>query len=104
MRRAAHGRHADRSPGPLSAVTAGFVSVLVGITSSVAIVFQAAHAAGATPRELGSWLLALCVGMGVTTVALSLRYRLPVVVAWSTPGAALLATSLHGVPMPVAVG
>ena len=93
-----------RPPGLLPAVTAGFVSVLVGVTSSVAIVFQAAHAAGATPRELGSWLLALCVGMGVTTMALSVRYRVPVVIAWSTPGTALLATSLQGSSMRVAVG
>ncbi len=89
---------------PLSAVTAGLVSVLVGVTSSVAIVFQAANAAGATPQQLGSWILALGVGLGVTTIALSLRYRTPVVIAWSTPGAALLAGSLAGTSMAVAVG
>lgn len=96
-------RHARRVM-PLSAVTAGLIAVLVGITSSAAIVFTAAKAAGATPRELASWMLALGVGMGVTCIGLSLRYRVPVVTAWSTPGAALLITSLGGVSMAQAIG
>ncbi|MFC5302593.1 benzoate/H(+) symporter BenE family transporter [Azospira restricta] len=82
----------------------GFIAVLVGYTSSAAIVFQAAHAAGATPAQLASWLWALGLGMGVTCIALSLRYRTPILTAWSTPGAALLATGLVGVPMAEAVG
>lgn len=89
---------------PASAVTAGLVTVLVGVTSSAAIVFTAARAAGATPRELGSWMFALGLGMAVTCVGLSLRYRAPVVTAWSTPGAAILAVSLHGMSMSKAVG
>ncbi|AUX21191.1 benzoate transporter [Sorangium cellulosum] len=89
---------------PLSVVAAGFVTVLVGFTSSAAIVFQAASAAGATPAELSSWMGALGLGMGVTCIGLSLRYRAPVVTAWSTPGAALLATSLAGVSMAEAIG
>jgi len=93
-----------RSTAPVTAVSAGFLAVLIGITSSVAIVFTAARAAGATPAQLGSWIFALGVGMGVTCVGLSLRHRAPVVTAWSTPGAALLATGLHGVSMPQAVG
>lgn len=80
------------------------VAVLVGYTSSVAIVFQAAHAAGATPAEIGSWLWALGIGMGVTCVGLSWWTRAPILTAWSTPGAALLATSLQGLTMPEAVG
>lgn len=89
---------------PLSVVAAGFITVLVGFTSSAAIVFQAASAAGATPAELSSWMGALGLGMGVTCIGLSLRYRAPVVTAWSTPGAALLATSLTGVSMAEAIG
>ena len=80
------------------------VAVLVGYTSSVAIVFQAAHAAGATPAEIGSWLWALGIGMGVTCIGLSWWTRAPILTAWSTPGAALLATSLQGLTMPEAVG
>lgn len=85
-------------------LAAGFIAVLVGYTSSAAIVFQAAHAAGATPAQLASWLWALGLGMGVSCIALSLRYRTPILTAWSTPGAALLATSLAGVPMSDAIG
>ncbi|HEY9646041.1 MAG TPA: benzoate/H(+) symporter BenE family transporter, partial [Chroococcidiopsis sp.] len=49
----------------VSAAIAGFVTVLVGVTSSAVIVFLAAQASGATPVEIGSWMLALGVGMGV---------------------------------------
>ena len=88
----------------IAGVTAGFISVLVGFSSSAVIVFQAAQTAGATPAEISSWLLALGVGMGATTIGLSLYYRSPIVTAWSTPGAALLITSLAGVPMAEAIG
>jgi benzoate membrane transport protein len=81
-------------PFHFSHLSAGFIAVLVGYTSSAAIVFQAAHAAGANPEQIGSWLLALGLGMGVTCIGLSLYFRSPVLTAWSTPGAALLATSL----------
>ncbi|MDP3650241.1 MAG: benzoate/H(+) symporter BenE family transporter [Rhodoferax sp.] len=77
----------------LSALTAGFVAVLVGFTSSVAIVFQAAQALGATPEMVASWMWALGVGMGLCTLLPSLWLRKPVMVAWSTPGAAVLATA-----------
>lgn len=88
----------------LSHVLAGFVAVLVGYTSSAAIIFQAAAAAGATPQETASWFWALGVGMGLTCIGLSLRFRSPILTAWSTPGAALLVTSLDGVPMGEAIG
>ena len=90
----------DFSP---STVVAGFVAVLVGYTSSVAIIFQATVALGATPAQTASWLWALGLGMGITSLALSLWTRQPVLTAWSTPGAALLA-STSGVAMPEAVG
>jgi benzoate membrane transport protein len=77
----------------LSAFTAGFVAVLVGFTSSVAIVFQAALAFGASPEVIASWMWALGLGMGVCTLVPSLWLRKPVMVAWSTPGAAVLATA-----------
>ena len=88
----------------LSHISAGFIAVLVGYTSSAAIVFRAASAAGAGPAHVSSWLLALGLGMGVTCIGLSLRFRSPILTAWSTPGAALLATSLVGLPMGEAVG
>jgi benzoate membrane transport protein len=88
----------------LSAVAAGFVTVLVGFTSSAVLVFEAARAAGATPAGVGSWIFALGLGMGATCIGLSLRYRTPVVTAWSTPGAALLITAVVGLPMAESVG
>ncbi|MEO7548934.1 MAG: benzoate/H(+) symporter BenE family transporter [Ramlibacter sp.] len=90
----------------LSAFTAGFVAVLVGFTSSVAIVFQAAQAFGATPELISSWMWALGLGMGLCTAIPSLVLRKPVMVAWSTPGAAVLATAglAGGFSMAEAVG
>ncbi|MGP9800336.1 benzoate/H(+) symporter BenE family transporter [Rheinheimera sp. NSM] len=88
----------------LSAVVAGFVAVLVGFASSVAIVLQAAAAAGATQDIMASWLLALGIGMAATCIGLSWYYKAPVITAWSTPGAALLATSLQGLTINEAVG
>ena len=88
----------------LPAVVAGFVAVLVGYTSSVVIIFQAAAALGATPAQTASWLWALGLGMGLTSAGLSLWYRMPVLTAWSTPGAALLVTAGAGVPMDQAIG
>ncbi|QDZ26823.1 benzoate/H(+) symporter BenE family transporter [Noviherbaspirillum sp. UKPF54] len=88
----------------LSAVAAGFVTVLVGFTSSAVIVFQAARALGAGPVEIASWMWALGLGMGLTCILLSLRYRVPVVTAWSTPGAAMLITGAAGVALPEATG
>jgi len=93
----------DLSP---SAFTAGFVAVLVGFTSSVAIVFQAAQAFQATPEMIASWMWALGIGMGLCTLVPSLWLKKPVMVAWSTPGAAVLASAgaIGGFSMQEAVG
>jgi benzoate membrane transport protein len=80
----------------LSTLTAGFVASLVGITSSIAIVFSAATILGANDAELTSWVWAICIGMGVMSIAWSLRLRMPVMIAYSTPGAAILATMKKG--------
>ncbi|MBE0464478.1 benzoate/H(+) symporter BenE family transporter [Halomonas sp. FME20] len=88
----------------LSTVTAGFVAVTIGYTSSAAIIFQAAEASGASAAQISSWLWALGIGMGFTSFGLSLRYRMPLLTAWSTPGAAFLATSLPGIPLEEAIG
>jgi len=88
----------------LSHLTSGLVVVLVGYASSAAIVFQAAQAAGASPEQISSWLWALGIGMGVTCIGLSWWLRTPILTAWSTPGAALLVTTLSGLPMSEAVG
>lgn len=88
----------------LSAVVAGFVTVLVGFTSSAIIVFQAANTIGATPSQVASWMWALGLGMGLTCILLSLRYKVPIVTAWSTPGAAMLITGAAGVSIGEATG
>ena len=88
----------------LSAIAAGFVTVLVGLASSAVIVFQAAQSLGASPEEISSWMWALGLGMGLTCIGLSLRYRMPVVTAWSTPGAAMLIGSVAGLPLSDAIG
>ena len=90
----------------LSSFTAGFVAVLVGFTSSVAIVFQAAQAFQATPAQITSWMWALGLGMGLCSAIPSQILKKPVMVAWSTPGAAVLATAglAGGFSMAEAVG
>ncbi|MES2818957.1 MAG: benzoate/H(+) symporter BenE family transporter [Pseudomonadota bacterium] len=91
----------DTSP---SAVVAGFIAMLTGYTSSLVLMFQAGQAAGLTSGQISSWIWALSIGMAVCSIGLSLRYRTPVTVAWSTPGAALLITSLAGVAYSEAIG
>lgn len=82
----------------------GFVAVLVGYASSAAIIWQAAAAAGATPAQIAGWMTALGLAMGASTLALSCWYKAPVLTAWSTPGAALLATGLQGVTISETIG
>ncbi|WP_175463524.1 benzoate/H(+) symporter BenE family transporter, partial [Vibrio cholerae] len=67
----------------LSHLSAGFTTVLVGYTSSVVIVIQAATASGANPTQIESWLLTLGVVMGLTSILYSWFYKTPIVTAWS---------------------
>ncbi|MCC7633385.1 benzoate/H(+) symporter BenE family transporter [Stenotrophomonas rhizophila] len=88
----------------LPSVMAGFITVLVGFASSAVIVFQAAQTVGASQAQIASWMWALGLGMGVTCIGLSLRYRVPVVTAWSTPGAAMLVVGTGAVGYSDAIG
>lgn len=88
----------------ISAFSAGFVAVLIGFASAMAIVFQAAQSAGASPEHIISWVWALGIGMGLGCIGLSFFYKRPIIIAWSTPGAALLATSLNGTSIEQAIG
>jgi len=86
-------------------IIAGVVAAVVGFTSSFAVVLSGLRAAGASPTEAASGLLAVTAGMGIATLVLSRRYRLPLLAAWSTPGAALLAsTGMVTGGWPAAVG
>jgi len=95
---------AESSRFTLPMLVSGFVAVLVGYSSSGAIIYQMFQAAGASPAQIGGWLSVLGLAQGIVSIGLSLRYRMPVLAAWSTPGAALLATSFHGISLNEAVG
>lgn len=88
----------------LSHLTAGFTAVLVGYTSSIVIIIQAATTAGAAPEQIESWLLALGISMGVTSAIYSWFYKMPILTAWSTPGAAMLVSSVGQYKLSVVIG
>jgi benzoate membrane transport protein len=83
----------SQSQSSFSALAAGALAAFVGFASSFAVVVHGLKAAGASDVEAASGLMALSVAMGLGGIVLSLWTRMPVSVAWSTPGAALLATS-----------
>lgn len=88
-----------------AAVSAGLLAAFVGFASSFAVILQGLTAVGASKAEAASGLMALSIAMGVCGIVLSLRTKMPISVAWSTPGAALLATSaLPAGGFPAAVG
>ena len=87
-----------------STIVAGFIAMLTGYTSSLVLMFQAGQAAGLSSAQISSWIWALSIGMAICSIGLSMRYHTPVVIAWSTPGAALLISSLPGVPYAEAIG
>ncbi|ENM5906094.1 benzoate/H(+) symporter BenE family transporter [Vibrio mimicus] len=88
----------------LNHLSAGFTTVLVGYTSSVVIVIQAATASGANPAQIESWLLILGVVMGLTSLIYSWVYKTPILTAWSTPGAVMLAATAGQYSLPVVIG
>ncbi|PJM71475.1 hypothetical protein CV751_06020 [Achromobacter ruhlandii] len=87
-----------------SAIAAGLVAVLVSFGGTAVLMVQAGHAAGLDAARIGSWIGSLSLVLGLGCAAYSLRTGLPIVMAWSTPGAALLVTALAGVPFPEATG
>lgn len=89
---------------PPPTLLAGFLAVLIGYASSAAIIWQAAIVAGATTAQISGWMTALGLAMGVSTLTLTLWYRVPVLTAWSTPGAALFVTGLQGLTLNEAIG
>lgn len=91
-------------PFALPHLIAGFIAVMVGYTSSVILIIQAATAAGADTAQVASWLWTLGIGMGVSCIGLSLYYRIPILTAWSTPGAALLIITLGNFTLAEAIG
>lgn len=80
----------------VSSVTAGMVAVIIGFASSAALIFQTVINLGGDASIASSWILMLGLTMGGTSIGLSLYYRLPILIAWSTPGAALLIANVQG--------
>ncbi|SDL23481.1 benzoate membrane transport protein [Modicisalibacter muralis] len=88
----------------VSAVTAGFLAVLISYAGPLAIFFQAAQSADISPAMMTSWVWAISLGAAVTGIGLSLWLRVPVITAWSAPGTALLVTLFPGLSLNEAVG
>lgn len=89
---------------PFHAWSSALIAALIGFGGTVALVVQAMRALGASVGQTGSAVTALCLGIAIGGAILSVRLRVPIVLAWSTPGAALLAASMPGQTWPVAIG
>jgi benzoate membrane transport protein len=90
--------------GWFSLTSSALTAVVVGFASTILVIMQAAQAVGATPAQQASWAAVLCFGMAVTSFYLSWSHKTPIITAWSTPGAALIATSAAGVTYEHALG
>src|SRR5690606_21954918 len=88
----------------LSAVVAGFIATVISYAGPLVIIFQVAQAADMPQAALTSWVWAISIGSGVLGIVLSMRYRVPVIIAWNAPGSALLITLLPGMSLNEAVG
>ncbi len=86
-----------RSGGLVSVATAALVATIAGAGGALPVVLAATQGVGATPEQASSWVSALGIATAVSALILSVRYRMPIIAAWSTPGAALIASS-SGVP------
>jgi benzoate membrane transport protein len=88
----------------LSAAVAGFIATVISYAGPLVIIFQAAETAHLSREMLSSWVWAISIGSALLGIGLSLRYRVPVIIAWSAPGSALLVALLPGISLPEAVG
>jgi benzoate membrane transport protein len=95
--------YSHRMP-PLQSWTSAFIAIVVGFGGTVALVIQALRALGASVEQTASAVTALCLGMALGSIAMSMKTRMPIIVAWSVPGAALLVASTPGLAWPVAIG
>ncbi|TMS62011.1 benzoate/H(+) symporter BenE family transporter [Pseudoalteromonas sp. S3173] len=88
----------------LSRTMAGLVAVIIGFSSSIALIYQVVITLGGTPELVASWILMLGLVMGSTSIVLSFYYKVPILIAWSTTGAALLISSAQGYSLHEAIG
>ncbi len=89
--------------GLVSVATAALVATVAGVGGTLPIVLAAAQAVGATPEQASSWVSGLGIATALSALVLSVRYRMPIITAWSTPGAALIASTV-GINFSAAVG
>lgn len=88
----------------ISPTIAALISVIVNYGGTFILVFQAAKVAGLSPEMTASWIWSISIGVGITGIWLSYRYREPIITAWSTPGVAFLVSALAVTPYSEAVG
>lgn len=89
---------------PPAAFAAALIATVIGFGGTVALLVQMGQHLGGSPGQIASTVTALCLGIGVAGAGLSFGLRMPIVLAWSTPGAALLAMSAPGTTYSVAIG
>ena len=88
----------------VSAIMAAFLAVLIAYAGPAVIFFQAGDAAGISPEMMSSWIWAISIGPAVVGIYLSWRMKMPIIVAWSAPGTALLVTLFPAISINEAVG
>lgn len=88
----------------MSAVVAGFIATVISYAGPLVIIFQAAKAGGLPADVVSSWIWAISIGSAVLGIVLSLRFKVPIVIAWSAPGSALLVAMLPDISLNEAVG
>lgn len=88
----------------LTTASSGAIACLVGYLSSAALVFQMAKALGLNSMQASQWIGILCLAMGIITIGMSLKYKMPIMFAWSTPGVAVLLGGFNGHSVQQAVG
>lgn len=87
----------------LSATVAGFLAVLISYSGPLIIFFQAAQKANVAPNMMISWIWGISIGAAVAGIFLSIKYKTPVITAWSAPGTALLVTLFPNISLNEAV-
>ncbi|MEB7642019.1 benzoate/H(+) symporter BenE [Acinetobacter pittii] len=87
----------------ISATVAGFLAVLISYSGPLIIFFQAAQRAHVSTDMMVSWIWGISIGAAVSGIYLSIKYKTPVITAWSAPGTALLVTLFPNVSLNEAV-
>ena len=95
--------HTLKNDWSLSATVAGFLAVLISYSGPLIIFFQAAQKANVEPSMMISWIWGISIGAAIAGIFLSIKYKTPVITAWSAPGTALLVTLFPNISLNEAV-